>query len=794
MTLVYLACAWLTGLYIASLIHLALWIPGAAGLLCALATLIWMRRSHPHPDKVRLPHLLSALLLTMTLGMWRYDLARPALLPGPLAAYNDGEPVNLRGVIVNAPTPSDRITRLHLAVSEMNTGGSWTSILGVVLVQVPSFDTYRYGDRLEVQGVLRTPESSTDSSYRDYLARQGIHSVMTYARISFIAQGQGHPFLAWLYAIKGHTQVFIASTLAEPQAALLSGILLGSDEGIPRTLMEQFSRAGTAHIIAISGFNIALVSAALVRLFSRVLQRYVALAAAVVAIVLYTILVGAEPPVVRAAIMGGMTALALIVGRQSDALTSLFAAAWLMSIGRPFLPWDISFQISFAATLGLICYGERITRVAEAIASRIVAAATAQRIVWLLRDTLLATLAAQITVLPLLAYHFGEISPLGLLANLLILPVQPAIVYLGGAAALLGQMLRPLGVLLGWFVWVPLTYTIRVTEVVADWIGAPGAQGKASLAFVLVYYGILALVTWLPSVHLHPGQWLRALREHHSVRRAAFVALLALVTLVWVAVASLPDQRLHVSFLDVGQGDAILIRTPSGQRLLIDGGPSPALLLQALGRRLPFWDRRVDLVLSTHSHDDHLRGLLAVTERYQVRMAISGTSVSDSAVAQAWQQRLESLAIPHQVVDSPLEVDLGDGFSLQLIPLDSEDSPGETWLLMRLAGMGRGLLLTGDLEAESLLRAARSGWPLSCSVLKVPHHGSADALSPTLLDALQPELAIISVGANNRFGHPDTSTMDLLGERQVDILRTDLQGDIEIVVDGGGWRVETQRN
>lgn len=790
MTLVYLSSAWLMGLYVASLVRFTPWLPGGIGVVCSLIASVPSGHFHARSEWLPRLRLLSALLVFFAVGVWRYQLAEPTLSPGPLAALNGGDSVSLRGVVVNYPTPQDRTTQLHVAISEFNSSDSWDLIKGLVLVQVPSFDVYRYGDELEFRGTLRTPGGSTSSFYRSYLARQGIHSTMTYASIRVISHNRGSAFLAVLYSVRQRTHQFIASALPEPQAALLSGILLGSDEGIPRTLMDLFGRAGTAHIIAISGFNIALVSAALVKLFARFLQRYVALTASIAAIVLYTVLVGAEPPVVRAAIMGGLTALALIVGRQSDALTSLFASAWLMTLVRPFLLWDISFQISFAASLGLIAYGARLASVIAATVARVWSVQTAERSVALLSDTLLATVAAQLLVLPILAYYFGGVSPLGLLANMLVLPVQPAIVYLGGSAAMIGLFLRPAGVLLSWMVWVPLTYTIRVTEMIGNWIGDGASSQTASASSVVAYYAVLVIVSLVLSRRLHPLDWARSLARQPLVRRGTLVVLAALLLLVCIGVASLPKSVLRVSFLDVGQGDAILIQTPSGQRMLVDGGPSPTQLLAALGRRLPFWDRRIDLVLSTHAHDDHLRGLLAVTERYQVRTIIGGASDSTSAVSLAWQQRLRDRSITSLTVSQPIDINLGDDLNVQIWPVAQEN---ESWLLVRLTAPTAQFLFTGDLEAESILPLVRSGTSLICTVLKVPHHGSAQALDPLLLDALQPQLSVISVGADNRFGHPDPSTLQLLAGRVIPTLRTDQSGDVEVVVDSTGWRTSTSR-
>jgi len=793
MTLIYLACAWLLGIYLGSLFHLPAWVLGVAAVGCVAMACAFGGRARSQSRRGGTVRLGSICVLALLLGLWRYDLERPTLVPGPLAAYNDCARITFRGLVTNDPVPRDRWSNLQVSVHELKEDDAWMPMHGRVLVQVPSYETYRYGDELEVSGTLETPPDFESFSYRTYLARQAIHSLLRYPRITLLGRDKGRPLLAFLYSLKRRTHGVITAILPEPEAALLTGILLGSDEGIASSLMDKFRATGTVHIIAISGFNITIISASLVRVFSRLLRRYVALVVAVGAIALYTVLVGAEPPVVRAAIMGGLSALALIVGRRGDALTSLFAAAWLMTAWQPFTLWNSGFQLSFASSLGLILYSDRLQKWAEGALCKIVSTQAAKQAVGLLNDSLLTTLAAQITVLPLMVYLFHQFSPLTLLSNLLILPVQPAIMYLGSTAAMVGLVFIHLGRLLGWVAWVFLTYTIRIVEITANWVSASGAEGTINPAVPLVYYGLLALFT-LDSTRalISPRAIWRWLRTR-TVRKTLLAALVIGLILVWTAVASLPDGRLHVAFLDVGQGDAILIQTPAGHRLLIDGGPSPATLLAALGRRVPFWDRRIDMIMLSHPHDDHLRGLLSVLDRYHVRQVLMSDVSHYSSVYEQWQQQVRDKGVPLLIIQHPLRVDFGDGPTMDVLLLEVADhnDVDETCLVARLTWQSASFLFTADLEADGLLELWDAGWPLSCTVLKVPHHGSDEAVDEDLLAVTNPDLAVISVGAGNRFGHPTEETLAQLECAGVQVQRTDEVGTVEVTTDGEQYRVRT---
>jgi competence protein ComEC len=283
----------------------------------------------------------------------------------------------------------------------------------------------------------------------------------------------------------------------------------------------------------------------------------------------------------------------------------------------------------------------------------------------------------------------------------------------------------------------------------------------------------------------------RALTSRWTILPLALAA-----SLVWLAVLSIPEQRVQLSFLDVGQGDAILIQTPS-RTVLVDGGPSPQAIARHLGRRLPFWDRELDLVVLTHPHADHLTGLLEVIERYRVKGVLATPYSQDSALYSQWMDRLREKGIPYVRAQRGQEVNLGGGGKLQvlfpgkaLLSGTSSDANNNS-VVLRLT-IGRfSALLTGDLEAEGQ-RYLRGLGPLPHSlILKVPHQGAAGTLDPRFLKEVSPQVAVISVGADNPFGHPAAETLEEL--KGVQVLRTDQHGTIHIATDGERYWVTVEK-
>ncbi len=279
-------------------------------------------------------------------------------------------------------------------------------------------------------------------------------------------------------------------------------------------------------------------------------------------------------------------------------------------------------------------------------------------------------------------------------------------------------------------------------------------------------------------------------------RLLGVLAFLAIVA--WLALRQLPDDRLHVYFLDVGQGDAILVQTPDGRQILIDGGPNPTALLSELSAVMPFWDRSLDLVVLTHPDGDHLTGLLAVLDRYQVARVLDTAQADAAPLAAAWRERLAKGHIPRTIAQRGMRIPLGDVMLTVLHPSSkpltgtaSDDNNNS--IVLRVDYGPTSLLLTGDAESEAEADMLKAQLPLQADVLKIAHHGSNGSTSTPFLTAVAPREAVIQVGAENTFGHPAREVLKRLMDARAEILRTDTNGRIEAVSDGRNLSVKVSR-
>ncbi|HUW08442.1 MAG TPA: MBL fold metallo-hydrolase [Anaerolineae bacterium] len=291
--------------------------------------------------------------------------------------------------------------------------------------------------------------------------------------------------------------------------------------------------------------------------------------------------------------------------------------------------------------------------------------------------------------------------------------------------------------------------------------------------------------------HSEPGLGIFTGRGHGLL----LVALMVLAAIVWLAVLQLPDGRLHVVFLDVGQGDAILITAPDGKQILVDGGPSPNQLFWALGRQLPFWDRSLDMVVLTHADTDHMRGLVPLFDRYHVQQVLAGAQSVDAEEAHHWWDAVEQAGAVTTVAERGMRIVLGEAAEIEVLHPGAAPllggSDNDSSVVLRLDYAATSFLLTGDLESRGEQDLLQSGQVVAAQTLKVSHHGSAGATTVQFLETVAPTLAVIQVGRDNHFGHPAPELLERLAYSGARLLRTDLHGTIHIISDGQKQWVRT---
>ena len=780
MPLLWLSLAFLAGILLASqsIQTVLVWaiLAGMMLLFFILLRIFSKRLSASIPPIV---FFAPALLAALFLGAARYQATLPHVDANYIAWYNDRQyEVVITGTVANPPDKRDNYTNLRLEVTNIDTGDEVLPVHGLILARLAPGEDWHYGDVVRLRGHLKTPPSNADFSYQDYLAHQGILAYMPDAeatRLPFIA---GNPILRLVYTFKDAAVAHVYRIFPDPEASLLAGILFGDNNGMPAALQQAYKNTGTAHIIAISGFNIAIIAGLFVALFSRLLGRRKGAIVAVIGIVFYTVLVGATASVVRAALMGGLAILARQLGRRQNGLNTLVAVAAFMALLNPHTLWDVGFQLSFAATLGLIIYATPLTDWFTGQLARRIPLEKAKKIAGPVGDFMLLTLAAQLTTLPIMAWQFGRISLVSLIANPLILPVQPAVMVLAGLAVLLSFIYLPLGKVAAWIAWPFAAYTDRMVEFFNRVPHGVIVLGEFSFLFVVVFYLVLFSLTFA-------GGGVRKFLRPLLTPGVIIASLGVAAYLVWSALFHVPDGRLHLTFLDVGSADAILIQTPSGRAILVDGGPSPSKLDSALGMRLPAFDRSLDWLVVASPQENQVAALPTLLDRLPVGNVLWAGNLEASYSAEELDSWLTEHATPVQRVFPGSGLDLGSGARLEVLSA----SPRGAVLLVTWGGFRALLPLGMNFDVLAELNDGQAVG--SVTALLLADSGYAPVNPPEWIAALRPQVAILSVAAGDPTGLPDPAVLDSL--KGTTLLRTDQNGWITLSTDGARLWVEVEK-
>ncbi len=731
MKLLYLTAAWVGGLLFGLILNPPIWavlIPTVALLVIGLMSLAIARRSaaewaemkKQRPFTLFVTTLLAALIL---LGVLR---SADAESPPPLVPDDFPNPVRVEGIVTAPPDSLGNSLRFVLQAHTIDTGDGWEEFAAHLLVTArptPELVSLRkqsyvgYGDRLTLEGAFAEPPILETFDYRDYLARQGIHLVMDFPTVKLQDEGRGSPILTAVYNLRNSLSSNLEQALPEPQAAVARTLLLGNRDNLSPQVRDNFRSTGTSHLLAISGLHVAVVLVLTMAASAFLLGRKgpYFLFVPLLALWGYAILSGMSPSVVRAAIMGTIYLVAVAAGRPRNVFPPLALAAGVMAGLNPGILRDLSFQLSCAAVAGIALLAPsitdwlqdklRLTHERHGFAISVARGALLSAVV---------SLAATLATLPLVAFHFQQLPTFGIPATVLALPALPPILLTSALTATAHSIHPALGQIIGWTAYIPVTYLTSIVQAVAAIPGGLIEMDRFSGLLVWLYYLPLALTSLTPwhtltgwgrkTASLLPPLSLRSKPANLRLLIPA-AALFLFATIAWTQALSEPDGRLHVIFLDVDQGDSILIVTPSEQRVLVDGGPDPVEAVRVLNDHIPFWDRRLDLLVSTHTDGDHLTGLVGVAQRHPIGTVVEGI-LGASSLYLRWQQALTDKSINPIAVHRGASIHLGDGLTLQVLnPAlgtgpSSERGSNNSSVVLRLKYGDVSFLLTGDIEEE----------------------------------------------------------------------------------------------
>ena len=729
-------------------------------VLVACAASIALAAALLSTDLTRLALAATALALA---GLWWGTLRDDALERSALAG-RIGETASARVVVTGPP----RSTPFSLRVpAEVRRFGS-TRFRERVLLELPPGRAPPQGAVLELRArpvAPRGPETGFDE--RGWLGRRGIHVVLRGEGARVVGRRGGIGGVA--DRLRAHVESTLARGTSGERRALLTGIVLGEDEGIEPAQPDAFESSGLLHLLAVSGQNMAITAVGVVTLARIVgVGRLGGEAVAILVVLSYALAVGWQPSVVRAAVAGVLASLAWIVARPRDRWHALAIGALVLLCWLPSSALEPGFQLSFAAVAAIFVALPRMSGVPEAY--------PVPRGLW---DLVSVAIACGVVTAPIVWLHFGMVALWTVPANVAAEPAMPPLIGLSLGAAAIDPVLPGAAAALAWLAGWCAAWIALVARVVSGW---PSAEVRSPVAVVA---GLGVIATALVIRRL-PGYR----------RRTATVGVVSVLLALGAAACALrpapqwtPPAGLRVTVLDVGQGDGVLVEAP-GAAVLVDEGPPEADVAGQL-RRLGL--RSLTALVLTHPQRDHIGGAARVIRALHVE------TVLDPALAVRGPEYDEALAAARQRAVTVVDARAGDVYRLGRLRLsvlwpDGPGLPGEDPNLnavVILASFGAtDILLTADAESDVTRRLRLR----PVEILKVAHHGSEDPGLPDLLRVLRPRLAVISVGVGNDYDHPRPETIAALSAvRGLTTLRTDVNGRIVIESDGRAITARSER-
>jgi len=667
----------------------------------------------------------------------------------------------ITGRVVSGPASSGGGTYFFVETAEVYAEGCFWRTRERVLVRLDGEigeEIVFSGVKVEVEGRLHEGDAS------GWLLDKGAATVIESEPGGIELIGRADPASRLVHTVREWLTTSYRSLFSRRVSGFIEGVTLGRKEDLPPGVSSDLRGCGLSHIVAVSGLHVAAVVALVLAAASALgTGKRTRLIMACAAALMVVGLAGFRPSALRASVMAGLCFGGLLLGRKNDPLIGLCLAGFLLLFTNPRALFDPGFQFSFAATLGIVIAmrgGQRQGR------SRMLVAVCA---------------GAQLGILPMMLAMGEGVPVTAIAANLSVLPLVGPLLATAWGACIVGALSTVAGRI---FAVVPEALSRLIFSIAGLLSKVPGAGvgGVISVAALIVYiWGLAALV-------------LRARERRSMFRPLVTVTCSILIAMAPILITVTVRSPNSIIIMDVGQGDAILIRDCSGAVVLIDGGPDERQVAAKLRSR---GVSKIDVVVSSHPHADHITGLVQVLEEFPVGLLLDSGMPAGTAAYRDLQEAARMNGVSRQIAREGQVIEISAHLQLEVM-FEPELSPDRENLnncsvVVMVHLDGAKALMAADLEKEGQRVMLGLHPDLSCDVLKVPHQGAWDAALPELVESADPALGIVSVGKDNAYGHPSERHLEILEERGVRVLRTDLLGDIEISVDSGRIGVPTGR-
>ncbi len=624
----------------------------------------------------------------------------------------------------------------------------------------------KYGDSLYIEGEFKQPEEARNYkgyNYKQYLKTKKIIGTVELEKVKILKSSNG----SFIHNIQKYIRDTINGTLTDEEGNLLLAILLGDKDKLSEDIQESFKTSNLSHMLAVSGAHVSYIILGLTYVLQNsIIGKKNGKIVCIIFLLAFMAITNFTPSVTRACIMAILTLFSGIIYRKSDVYTNISVAALITLIFNPYSLLDLGFQLSYGGTIGIIIF---IKRIQEKKSN--------SKVINYIKQMALVSIYANIIIIPIMMYHFNTVSLTFIISNIMASPILGIIVITGFLFIITSITVKPLTRLIAIFIKPILSILIKISQICSK----------------LPFSNILVVTPYMFNVISYYAIILYCIKSKKNNKCKIIICLLIVLILINFIIYIFP-QKLRIFFIDVGQGDSTLIITPDKKTVLIDGGGSDSfdvgekvLLPYLLDRRI----LKVDYVLISHFDTDHCGGILTIMEKVKVKNII----ISEQAEHSENYERFKKLMIHKKI--RLIEVKKGDKIKIGrysefkiLFPtsrLLSENPLNNNSIVAQFNYNNFKMLFTGDIEKlaeQQILKTEKA--EIRADILKVAHHGSKTSSIPEFIKAVRPRIALIGVGKNNTFGHPNQQTIKNLENIKCRIYRTDLQGEIIIRIDQKG--------
>ena len=676
----------------------------------------------------------------------------------------------------------------------------------------------KFGDVVEITGVYEEPNIARNYKgfdYKQYLKSKNIYGTIDCVQYEIIANNKINIISNIINYVQNNIKENMSNILDEEQGALCIGILIGDRENISDITEDNFKKSNLTHMLAVSGSHITYIIVALTTLLSKTNRKF-SLIITIIFLLFFTVLTGFTASVLRASIMGILTLLASILHRKSDTINNLGISSIIILLYNPYLLVDAGFLLSYAGTIGIIFFSKKISNGISIIVNKInpnllnieqnnnskilFVKSIIEKIILYVISSLSVTISANIVIIPIMAYMFSTISFTFWISNILAGSIMEVVTIFGFITYLISIVFPMLAEFLAIALNLFLTILLKIAEISSIIPGASIYIKTPSLIMCVMYYLVIFILFNLKPIRqfIRKKAIFRFLIIKAKKHKLKILVTIITVIILLNSIIYVTDKNLKIYFVDVGQGDCTLIQTHEKKNILIDGGGSEfgsfdvgesILLPYLLNRGI----NKIDYMMISHFDSDHIGGLFYIMENLKVDNIIISRQGKNSENFKKFIQIISEKQINLIIVKRGDYVKIDDTSYFEILfPEEKQISDNvlnNNSIVAKFVSSNVTMLFTGDIEEiaeKRLCELYRNTNKLQADIIKVAHHGSKTSSTLSFLELVNPQIALIGVGADNNFGHPNEGVLERIKKLGTQIYRTDQTGEVSIVIDKKG--------